>query len=1014
MRGSLPKGLTLCLGLLLLASPPVFGQGFRVEGNRLTVARAQDWNQWSLGKLQEPLGPVRQDVVEITPQGSIVPRFFRRNTDAVSDAPDFQREIDNSLKDLFVNTVEVERKLFVRGGIKNAGSNVVGAGNIIDRDSDRFESFWEPEPDDPLQDWWVEIDLGRLVSADRIVLRFVEEGAGDPFLQFRLLASDGDIASDYQIVGGTTQGIRDQRLFEYVLEPDRAADPGYIGRPVQFVSILVTDSSRDRAQEISAEQHAALAAADQGAVDYYLKSLDGGRVRASDRGEWEEAGPARQDTVLYHRRERPRLADVEVLSFGDNIALGIRERGGQFTFQGGLTEGERAFDGDAASVWAPYVWEESGPANDRGSVLRADLGAKFWIDALRIITTGAEVRNVAPVFGYVARLSDGSRASNDSLIWDQISSVDRENFIVNNIRHVYFEERFEPRPVRFLEFKHYDGGVGRGERGGFRELQLFGQGYVSDVLLSSPRIEFTDARGQRRERNLSRVEWVGNAEPGTSIEIRTRTGNELISAWHWYRKGNLVEVSREQYHKKLLSSQRGDSLQTFSPGVDWSPWSDSYERSGDPFQSPSPRRYLEIQAALRSTRPDAFATLDSLIIHFTEPFARQLVAELTPQTGVRIAEVDTFSLFVRPLFVDEPQEQSSRSFDHVRVVASQGTEMELLQVRIGGSEVLEEEEGGEVFADDGGEGRFVNATGESLEVEPTGPDTLWIQLPKFVNRDADREPIYKRIAGDGDEAPLGKAGGILTRLEWLTLPEEEQGRIDYFEVTATDSLTGGLTLQRVSKAQYDQLPFEVQGPVRHFRRLFAGEEVSLDNDGEPLTRTTYNRLGSQKGPVLREGEVVELRFRSRVFVKSATFTAEVANSDEPGSWQTVDPGDAVERIEGAGTSVTTPIGGRVLHSLDITPNPFTPNGDDVNDRARLVLSVLNIDVPRRIEARFFTLGGRQVAVISKLAVGGERELEWDGRDTAGNRVPPGLYLCRVHVDADAGSNDAVRVVSVIY
>ena len=992
MEGSFPRFLILALALLVTC-PPVSGEGFRLEGRRLTVARASDWNQWSLGNLQEPLGPVRQDVVEITSTGSIVPRFFRRNTDAISNAADFERELDSNFKDLFVNTFEVERTLFVRGGIKDAGSNVARAGNIIDRDFDRFRSFWEPDPDDALGDWWVEIDLGRLVSADRIVLRFVEQGLGDPFLQFRVLASDGDLNSSYRIVGGTTQGTRGQRLFEYALEPDRAADPDYVGRPVQFISILVTDSHGGRAEEITAQQYESLAATDQGAVDYYLKSLDGSRIRAGDRAEWEEAGPARQDTVLYHRRERPRLADVEVFTLGDNIALGMEQRGGRLSFGGGRTEGERAFDGDATSIWAPYVWAETGPANDRGTVLRADLGATFWMDTIRIITSGAEVRNVEPVLGYVARLSDGSRASNDSLIWVQISSVERENFIPNNITDVYFEERFEPRLVRFLEFKHYDGGIGNtGGRGGFRELQLFGQGYVSDVLLTSPRIEFEDAQGRRRERNLTRVEWVGDTEPGTSIEIRTRTGNELIAEWHWYRAGNLVEVSREQYHNKLLKSQRGDSLQTFSPGVDWSPWSDAYEGSGAAFRSPTPRRYLEIQANLRSTRPDALATLDSLIFHFTEPLARQLYAEITPRTAVASAEVDTFSLYVRPLFVDEPAELSSRSFDEIRVVASQRTEMELLGVRVAGSEEL----------------------GNRIELRPTGADTLWIKLPDVIGRDGDSEPVFHRIAQEGDEAPLSKAGGRLSRLEWTLLPDEEQGRIDHFEVTATDSLTGAQTLSRVSKARYDELPFEAQGPLRYFRRLFAGEEVSLNNDGEPLTRTTYNRLGSRRGPVLREGEVVELRFRSRVFVKTATFSAEVANSAEPGSWQTVDPGDALEEIAGDGTSVSTPIGSRVLHDVEIAPNPFTPNGDGINDRAHVVLSVLNVDAPRRIEARFFTLNGDEVAVRSSMVVGGERELEWDGRNDAGDLVPPGLYLCRVRVDADAGSRARVQVVSVVY
>ena len=272
----------------------------------------------------------------------------------------------------------------------------------------------------------------------------------------------------------------------------------------------------------------------------------------------------------------------------------------------------------------------------------------------------------------------------------------------------------------------------------------------------------------------------------------------------------------------------------------------------------------------------------------------------------------------------------------------------------------------------------------------------------------------------GDEAPLDKSGGVLTEAAWSRLPTEplnEQGRIDYFEVTAADPETGAQTLRQVNEAEYNELPFESQGPVRYYRVLFEGEEVALGNDGEPLT-------AQSNGPVLREGEVVELRFRSRIFVSGTTFSAEVANSEVadtgiPELWQKADPGNAMEEIDGQGTAVITPIGDQpALSALEIGPNPFTPNGDGINDRLRLLLSVSNVDAPRRIEARFFTLAGVEAAVVSR-----EQRAEsgcWNGRvaavnDDEGELVAPGLYICRVHVDSDAGSdNTAVRLVSVAY
>jgi flagellar hook assembly protein FlgD len=99
----------------------------------------------------------------------------------------------------------------------------------------------------------------------------------------------------------------------------------------------------------------------------------------------------------------------------------------------------------------------------------------------------------------------------------------------------------------------------------------------------------------------------------------------------------------------------------------------------------------------------------------------------------------------------------------------------------------------------------------------------------------------------------------------------------------------------------------------------------------------------------------------------------------------------------------------------LTPNPFTPNGDGVNDRLQVVFSVLKIDRDRRIEAEFSTLNGVPVARLAAAGVGGQQVLEWDGRDVSGAQVPPGIYLCRIHVDTDEDvQNTQVRVVSVVY
>ena len=125
--------------------------------------------------------------------------------------------------------------------------------------------------------------MGRLVSAEKIILRFVDEELGDPFLQFRVLVSTGLLKFDssvrpldYRTVGGTTRGIRDQREFAFDLEPDVKADPDFTGTPLQYVRIVVTDSNLDRAEEVTREVYENdLSPESRGRIEYYLKSFDG-------------------------------------------------------------------------------------------------------------------------------------------------------------------------------------------------------------------------------------------------------------------------------------------------------------------------------------------------------------------------------------------------------------------------------------------------------------------------------------------------------------------------------------------------------------------------------------------------------------------------------------------------------------------------------------------------------------------------------------------------------------------
>ena len=107
----------------------------------------------------------------------------------------------------------------------------------------------------------------------------------------------------------------------------------------------------------------------------------------------------------------------------------------------------------------------------------------------------------------------------------------------------------------------------------------------------------------------------------------------------------------------------------------------------------------------------------------------------------------------------------------------------------------------------------------------------------------------------------------------------------------------------------------------------------------------------------------------------------------------------------------------LVQDMEIQPNPFTPNGDGINDVATIGFSLFRVFEPRPVTVRIATLAGREVKRFEQNLLGGRRLVQWDGRDAGGTLVPPGLYIVQVHGRADQqglASTRRSRVVGVVY
>ncbi|MCH7805101.1 MAG: hypothetical protein IH937_13605, partial [Acidobacteria bacterium] len=78
------------------------------------------------------------------------------------------------------------------GGIRAAGSNPTTARLTIDGDT---ATGWEPDWDRSAEDWYIEIDLGRAVNANSVSLIFDDEAPA--FELFDLLLSTGEPETDF-------------------------------------------------------------------------------------------------------------------------------------------------------------------------------------------------------------------------------------------------------------------------------------------------------------------------------------------------------------------------------------------------------------------------------------------------------------------------------------------------------------------------------------------------------------------------------------------------------------------------------------------------------------------------------------------------------------------------------------------------------------------------------------------------------------------------------------------------
>ena len=573
---------------------------------------AAKWAAWEL-----PTG-----LVQVDESGRINLVKFRKDIDPVRDAHLFEHE-----------TLTREK---VAGGIWRAGSNAATAFRLIDGD---VQTYWQPDPADPLAKWEVEIDLGRAVLARQIRLHFPDRDGARPLRQFTV----------YVATGATINTRADIFRFDSVYQTTL---------PNMATELLIDLAGRKdtaRVLDVGLGQDDERAAGFR-TVQYIRIGVDEASADAA-------------------------LAEVEVDAVGDNITLGLLSRGGSINTGLVVRDAQGMVDGNMNTYANKFTtYQATSGWKNEGLWWEMDLGGQFWLDELFAYFTdpgegasGSSVRNAGTGFSFL--YSDGRRTTSGEVDYTRLvveGSQSGDAYLAE--RH--FRYLFSPRKVRYLFWHGYLTGAEWFAR--LPELMLFSSGYPAQVVLRSNFIDLGQIVGDGRPKAIRALHWDAELAPNTRLQLRSRSGSALIEEYTFYDKIG-AEITETRYNS-LPAVLKGVIDTALVTGADWSNWSNVYQFAGESFKSESPRRFVQLEAILSTEDPQVAPVLNSLAIEFDNALVQQVRGRIRPRQA-RPNEATRFTYTLWSQVVD-----ADRGFDIVRIASPAGlVDVEQVELSIGGA-----------------------------------------------------------------------------------------------------------------------------------------------------------------------------------------------------------------------------------------------------------------------------------------------------------------------------------------
>ena len=177
-------------------------------------------------------------------------------------------------------------------------------------------------------------------------------------------------------------------------------------------------------------------------------------------------------------------------------------------------------------------------------------------------------------------------------------------------------------------------------------------------------------------------------------------------------------------------------------------------------------------------------------------------------------------------------------------------------------------------------------------------------------------------------------------------------------------------------------------------------------------------LGAADFPRGQDREL-RLHVRTRLYTLLTRFSSWVWHDGGGAAGATIPqpttPGNAADDLPSDGIAVIVAQGSQTVGRVQVAPNPFTPNGDAINDEAVFDISLMLYLNEARLQIDIVDLAGTVIKRLEPAGLHvGRHEIHWDGRRDNGRLAAPGIYLYRLTAFNDGQNETRTGVIAVAY